>query len=92
MPFSFRLDPVTAATIRRLSKRTGKSRSDVVREAVIRYGEDEAPETPVKIGSALDDFRAFAGIITTNGAQLSKDTHGKYRALLTRKHRGRRPR
>ena len=94
MPFSFRLDSVTATKIRRLAKDSGMSRSDVVREAVARYGEDPGQETTdsAKVESALDRFQSFAGIISTNGAQLSKNTHEKYRRAVQSKHRGRRPR
>jgi Arc/MetJ-type ribon-helix-helix transcriptional regulator len=90
MPFSFRLDYATAAKIRRLAKATGQSRSDVVREAVARWGDDEQKPTGTP-QSALDVFRSFAGIISTNGAQLSTNTHATYRDLLKAKHRGRRP-
>lgn len=85
MAFSFRLDPATAARIRRLSKLKGWSQSDVVREAVAVYG-DPAPGT-TKGGSILDRLRPYAGTVTSGGAQLSTDTHDKYRALLARKRR-----
>ncbi len=91
MPFSFRLDRETAALIRRLASATGRSKSEVVREAVVRYG----AEQPVSNGaalSALDRLRPYAGIVTTAGAQYSRNTHAKYAEQLHRKHRARRPR
>ena len=46
MPFSLRLDPDTEAKIRRLSAAMGRSKSEVVREAVARFapGCESAPE------------------------------------------------
>jgi predicted DNA-binding protein len=91
MPFSFRLDPGTEAKIRKLTAATGKSKSEVVREAVARYAPDE-DAAPAPGESAFDRLKPFIGIIGTGGANYSKETHTKYRALLQRKHRVRRPR
>jgi predicted DNA-binding protein len=91
MPFSLRLDPDTEARIRRLSARTGQSRSAVVREAVAHYSAGQ--ESGAAAGeSAFDRLKPFAGIVATGGANLSTDTHARYRALLRRKHRAKRPR
>ena len=90
MPFSVRLDPATETRIRRIAVATGRSRSAVVREAVAQYGAERDPAA--KSGqSAFDRLRPFIGVISTGGAQSSRDTHAKYRALLNRTHRGRRP-
>jgi predicted transcriptional regulator len=85
MAFSFRLDPATAAKIRRLSKQRGWSQSDVVREAIAVYG-DPAPAATGS-GSIMDRLRAYTGTVTSGGAQLSAGTHEKYRALLANKRR-----
>ena len=37
MPFSLRLDPETEAKIRKLTLATGRTKSQVVREAVAQY-------------------------------------------------------
>lgn len=91
MPFSLRLDPDTEARIRRLTARTGQSRSAVVREAVAHYASGQEPDAAAD-ASAFDRLKPFAGIVATGGANLSTDTHAKYRALLRRKHRATRPR
>lgn len=91
MAFSFRLDRATAAAIRRLAAADGRSRSDVVREAVAEYGAKRADAVP-EADTALDRLRPYAGVARLGGAQLSTDTHAKYRALVERKHRARRPR
>jgi len=91
MPFSIRLDPATEAKIRRLTAVTGRSKSDVVREAVARYAPDDGPDAS-GAGSAFERLKPFIGIVRTGGANLSKDTHAKYRAALQRKHRAGRSR
>jgi len=95
MPFSFRPDPETEALIRRVAARTGWSKSQVVREAVAQYGAMEQPEIKPRRadpGTALARLRPYLGIVNTNGAQLSRNTHAKYRARLRAKLRERRSR
>jgi hypothetical protein len=95
MPFSFRLDPETETRIRRLVSETGWSKSAVVREAVAQYQVDaDAPRgsATVSTPSAFDRLRPYVGAVDTGGAQLSRETHDKYTALLRRKHRARRSR
>jgi hypothetical protein len=91
MPFSLRLDPDTEAKIRRLTAATGRSKSEVVREAVAQYVPDR-DAVPAPGESAFDRMKPFIGATSTGGANYSKHTHAKYRALLQRKHRARRPR
>jgi hypothetical protein len=87
MPFSLRLDPETEAKIRRLARASGRSKSSIVREAMAQY---DAGEVPTRAGDAsvLDRLGPFIGVVGTGGADLSVDTHTKYRARL----RGRRVR
>ena len=91
MPFSLRLDRDTEAKIRKLTAATGRSKSEVVREAVAQYAPDRDPaSTPGE--SAFDRLKPFIGTISTGRANHSNQTHAKYRELLQRKHRARRPR
>ena len=95
MRFSFRPDPETDALIRRVAARTGWSKSQVVREAVAQYGHTDQPDTPRRRadpGTALARLRPYLGIVNTSGAQLSRNTHAKYRARLRAKLRERRSR
>ena len=91
MPFSLRLDPNTEARIRRLTAATGRSKAEVVREAVAQYAPDR-DSVPAPGESAFDRLKPFVGVISTGGAHYSKDTHLKYRDLLRRKQRARRSR
>ena len=90
MPFSLRLDPETEAKIRSLTAATGRSKSEVVREAVAQYAPDR--EEAVPGASAFDRLKPFIGVIATGGANYSTETHTKYRELLRRTHRARRSR
>lgn len=91
MPFSIRLDPATEAKIRRLTAATGRSKSDVVREAVAQYAPDGGAAGSGAV-SAFERLKPFIGVARTGGAHYSTDTHAKYRAALQRKHRARRSR
>lgn len=91
MPFSLRLDPDTEARIRKLIATTGRSKADVVREAVAHYAVEAEAAAPGET-SAFDRLKPFIGVVSTGGADSSSDTHAKYRERLRRKHRGTRPR
>ena len=91
MPFSFRLDAETDALIRRLSMATGRSKSSVVREAVVQYAAENEPAR-AHGETAFDRLEPFIGVARTGGAEYSKDTHAKYRASLKRRSRERRSR
>jgi len=52
----------------------------------------QARETAEHLESAFDRLKPFIGAISAGGANYSNETHAKYRALLQRKHRVRRPR
>ena len=91
MPFSLRLDADTQARIRRLTASTGRSKSDVVRDALSHYALAREA-VPVAGASAFDRLRPFVGVIGCGTAQYSRDTHAKYRARLQHQHRARRSR
>ncbi|MSO82486.1 MAG: CopG family transcriptional regulator [Acidobacteria bacterium] len=57
MPFSLRLDPDTEAKIRKLTAATGRSKSEVVREAVAIPGIRSAGHTRL-LGRAASSARA----------------------------------
>lgn len=91
MPFSLRLDQDTEARIRRLSARTGRSKAQVVREAVAQY-EPDGEAIPPPGESTFDRVKTYVGVVRTGGANYSTATHAKYRALLRRKQHARRAR
>jgi predicted DNA-binding protein len=91
MAFSLRLDPETEKMIRRYADATGRTKGAVVREALELFIAAETQQ--VKFGrTTLDRLRPYLGSISSGGAQLSTDSHEKYRDALTRKSRARRSR
>lgn len=90
MPFSLRLDPETESRIRRLSTLTGRSKSQVVREAVAQYAPDD--HVPPAGDSTFDRLKPYVGVVRTGGRNYSSDTHRKFRRLLQKQHRARRAR
>ena len=84
MAFSLRLDPETEKMIRQYADATGRTKGAVVREALELFIAAEAQQARLT-RTALDRLRPYVGSISTGGAQLSTDTHEKYRDALTRK-------
>lgn len=80
-----RLDTTTEATLKRLAAQRGQTKSDVIRDAIVRLASDETEES-----SALDKLRAYAGIADSGGRQLSTDTGRRLRELLEERRRARR--
>jgi predicted transcriptional regulator len=80
MPFSVRLDPETESMIDRLARSSGKSRSFVVREAVVRYASIVDTDT-----SAYERLQPLIGAIRSGRRDLSQQTGRKFTALLKRR-------
>ena len=55
MPTSIRLDPETESVVRRLVRKTGRTKSSIIREAILKMAEDTIPPTS---GSTLYDKMA----------------------------------
>ena len=91
MAFSLRLDPETEKMIRQYADATGRTKGAVVREALELFIAAETQQAKFN-RTTLDRLRPHVGSISSGGAQLSADTHDKYREALTRKSRARRPR
>ena len=86
MPTTVRLDPETLRLMQRLARRTGRTKSEVIREAIRRLGEGEAV-----VGSARSAYEAMEhafGCWDSGGARLSEQTGRKLRDLLTERRRG----
>jgi predicted DNA-binding protein len=89
LPTTVRLDARTEAALARLAKKTGRTKSQVIRDAIEHMAHSDAlvrePE------SAYEAMQHVVGCADSGGAQLSDDTGRKFRDLLTRR-RGRRSR
>lgn len=82
---TIRLDAKTEVALKRLSKRRGQTRTEVVREAVARLAEEEK-----SVLSAFDRLRPFIGVIEGGDPNLSKETGKRVRELLEKKQSARR--
>ena len=61
MPTSIRLDPATEALLDRLARRSKRTRSDVVREAITRYAESvDAPAPDGGVCAYVEDLIGIA--------------------------------
>ena len=73
-----RLDTRLESKLERLAKQRGQSKSDVIRDALELFAEEqEAGAT-----SALDRLRPVVGIADSGGRQLSQKTGERFREML----------
>jgi len=85
MPTSVRLDPETELLLRRLARRSGRSKSDVLREALHRMAERSAEvEAEASVYSLIRDL---VGAARRGPADLARRHKQAYREALARKHR-----
>lgn len=80
MPLSIRLDPNTRAALERVAKATGRSRSDIVREALSQHLKQLEVETPKR--SAYDRLAKCIGAVDSGHGELSRNTGRRFRAML----------
>lgn len=91
MPISVRLDDRTERAVRRLAKQGGRTKSDVIREAIATLEEQQKPPSAVAT-TAYDRLAHLIGGAGSGGRDLSEATGETFRRLLGLKHRARRTR
>ena len=77
-----RLDSVTEATLKRLATHRGQTKSEVIRDAIARLGDDEPAD-----GSAFQRLQVWVGIADSDGRQLSTDTGRRFAEQLQERRR-----
>ena len=85
MPASVRLDERTERMLRRLTVKTGRTRSEVMIEAIRRLADAQAPERPGR--TFRDRLSHLIGIGNSGGSRLSENTGAKFRAMLVARRR-----
>ncbi len=60
MPTSIRLDPETESAVRRLARKTGQTKSSIIREAILRMVEDST--RPKLEGTLYDRMMDLVGV------------------------------
>jgi Arc/MetJ-type ribon-helix-helix transcriptional regulator len=87
MPTSLRLDRETEQLVVRLAYEEGRTKSDVIREAIRKYGQ-KRKETGG--GSSLfEAIRPFLGVERGRGPALSADTGKRFTDIVREKARKR---
>jgi len=86
MPTSVRLDPKTESLVRRLARKRGQTKSEVIREALVALARSE--EGREGGGTLYDAIAHVVGSVKGGPRDLSERTGEKFRArLLARKRR-----
>lgn len=89
MAFTVRLGPQTERTLEALARRKRLSRSEVVREAVARYGEMERAEVSA---GAYDAWVDVIGVVNLGARDPKRTTGAQFADLVRDKGRARRSR
>ncbi len=84
MPTSVRLDPETEALLKRLARSSGRTKSEVIREALHRMS-DEA-RGAAEAGSLYHAISDLVGIAEGGPKDLARHHKKRYREKLRRKH------
>ncbi|MBI2458479.1 MAG: CopG family transcriptional regulator [candidate division NC10 bacterium] len=80
MPTTVRLDPETESLIRRLARKTGRTKSQVIRDAIRALAGSEAPTEAA--GGPYEAVAHLIGCVSGGPKDLSERTGEKFRKLL----------
>jgi hypothetical protein len=79
MPTCVRLDPKTERVIRTLARRTGRTQSEVIRDAIRRFAASESEERRGQ--TAFDLWKDAIGCAKGGPPDLSERTGERFRSL-----------
>ncbi len=82
MPTSVRLDSRTESMLRRIARRTGRTRSDVIREAILRLVDQSQPAPG---GTVYDRIRDLLGVARGGPADLGSRSEEYLREMFARR-------
>ena len=85
MPTTVRLDPETESLVKRLARKTGRTKSQVIRDAIKALAKAEGAEGEGK--TLYDAFAHVIGCASGGPPDLSERTGEKFAELLKRKYR-----
>ena len=88
MALTVRLGPKTERALNALAKRKRLSRSDVVREALVRYGMEEEPRGDEVYAAWMD----VIGVVNLGARDPARTTGDQFAALVRGRSRARRTR
>ena len=85
MPTSVRLDTETDTLLRRLARTSGRTKSDILREAVVRLAEEhEAPSSTDRPYALISDL---VGIASGGPTDIARRHKQAFRNTLSKKSR-----
>lgn len=85
MPTSIRLDPETESAVRRLARKSGRTKSSIIREAIVRMAEEIAPSK--REGTLYDRMADLVGVGHGGPPDLAARSEEVLRTLLSRRRR-----
>ena len=83
MPLTVRLDAKTEALLKRLTKKTGRTKSQVIRDAIRVLAESEKRTDTAK--GPYEAIKHLIGVASGGPPDLSERTGEKFRELLLKK-------
>ncbi len=85
MPTSIRLDQETESAVRRLARKSGRTKSSIIREAIIRMAEEITP--PKAEGTLYDRMTDLVGVGHGGPPDLASRSEETLSALFSRRRR-----
>lgn len=85
MPTSVRLDAKTESLVKRLARRKGQTKSEVIREALLAFARSEDNAKPQK--TVYETLAHLIGCVKGGPKELSERTGEKFHALLLERKR-----
>ncbi len=82
MLMSVRLDRDTEALLARLARRTGRSRSALVRGAIRRLAQEESGRGASELPTFAERIAPYVGSVNSGGLQLSERSGERVREIL----------
>lgn len=83
MPTTVRLDPETESIVQRLARKTGRTKSSIIREAILRMSETDAAPKPG--GSLYDQIADIVGVGHGGPSDLASRSEEILRDLFARR-------
>jgi hypothetical protein len=84
MPTTVRLDPGTEGLVRRMARKTGRTKSEVIREAIRRLADLEGD---TRAPTLYDAMQHLIGTVRIEPSDLSERTGQRRRRLLAARRR-----
>ena len=85
MPTSVRLDAKTESLVRGLARQTGRTKSQVIRDAIAQFARSAAEAQPAK--TPYEAMKHLIGSVRGGPPNLSERTGEKFRQLLLARRR-----